>query len=279
MKSTVILILKKWWFKTLTFCLILSAVSILASGQRDSQTKNSIVKMNEKFMEEFKSADAQRLAEFYAADAQLLPSGAPSIIGKEHILGYWQMGMKAGIKDCVLQTVEAEEYGDKIIEQGTYAIYAGEDFIVDKGKYIVIWKKEAGKLKISRDIFNSDNPPPPPAPRAIEKDTMLIIYNYIKPEMIEEYTNFNTKILDPVVNIDNDTPQGSVRTLQGLKKNEDGTYTCIYLVDPSSSNANYGMLNALVNYYGDEKGNQYYEIFNSCLAGYSSSRYLVTAVW
>ena len=186
MKSTVILILKKWWFKTLTFCLILSAVSILASGQRDSQTKNSIVKMNEKFMEEFKSADAQRLAEFYAADAQLLPSGAPSIIGKEHILGYWQMGMKAGIKDFVLQTVEAEEYGDKIIEQGTYAIYAGEDFIVDKGKYIVIWKKEAGKLKISRDIFNSDNPPPPPAPRAIEKDTMLIIYNYIKPEMIEE---------------------------------------------------------------------------------------------
>ncbi len=32
---------------------------------------------------------------------------------------------------------------------------------VDKGKYIVVWKKENGDWKVWRDIWNSDNPPPP----------------------------------------------------------------------------------------------------------------------
>jgi ketosteroid isomerase-like protein len=31
----------------------------------------------------------------------------------------------------------------------------------DKGKYIVVYKKDGDKWKLYRDIWNSDNPPPP----------------------------------------------------------------------------------------------------------------------
>lgn len=261
----------------ISIALLVSSLSIWA--QNDAKVMKSVMEKNNEFMTEFKKGDASRLTEFYSEDVQLLPSGLPAIKGKEHVLNYWKMGMQSGIQDFILETVEAYSCGNKVIEQGKYTIFAGENIIADKGKYIVIWKKEGGKLKISKDIFNSDNPPPAPLPRAAENDTMLIIYNYIKADMIDKYIDFNTNILYPIVKIDDSTPQGNVRTLQGLNKNDDGTYTCIYLVDPSSSNANYGMLSALVKHYGEEKGREYYEIHNSCLEGFRSKRFIVTSVW
>jgi hypothetical protein len=35
--------------------------------------------------------------------------------------------------------------------------------MTDKGKYIVVLRKEGGAWKISNDVFNSDLPPAPPA--------------------------------------------------------------------------------------------------------------------
>jgi ketosteroid isomerase-like protein len=256
-----------------TVILVLTATTL--SAQSDQNLKKSIQELNNKFISVFQGGDAGKLTEFYASDGQLLPTGSPAIIGVDHILGFWQAGMNAGINNVVLQTLEAEKFGDKVIEQGAYKILAGGDFTIDQGKYIVIWKDEGGKLKIYRDIWNSSNPPPPS--RANENDTILLIFDYVKADMIEEYSNFNTNILKPV-SVEYGT-SNSVRTLQKLNKNEDGTSTCIYLVDPSTSTVNYGMLESLVNYYGEEKGKKYFEIYKSCLEKKSSGRFVVTSLW
>ena len=45
-----------------------------------------------------------------------------------------------------------------ITEEGLFEIKTKDDVQIDKGKYIVLWKKEDGKWKLHRDLSNSDLP-------------------------------------------------------------------------------------------------------------------------
>ena len=58
-----------------------------------------------------------------------------------------------------LQTVCAEGYGDLAIEEGRYTVSVGSQE-VDRGQYMVTWKKEEGQWKLHQDIWNSDLPLP-----------------------------------------------------------------------------------------------------------------------
>ena len=50
--------------------------------------------------------------------------------------------------------------GDSAQEVGTWVIKAPDGSVAEQGKYIVLWKKEAGTWKLHRDIWNSDKPAP-----------------------------------------------------------------------------------------------------------------------
>ena len=63
-----------------------------------------------------------------------------------------------------LKTDELTGDENGLQEVGTYTVSSAEGTELDKGKFICLWKKEDGKWKIHRDVFNSDLPPPPPPP-------------------------------------------------------------------------------------------------------------------
>jgi ketosteroid isomerase-like protein len=64
--------------------------------------------------------------------------------------------MDMGITKTVrLETIEAEEHGDTAIEIGKYTDSGGAGNVIDRGKYVVIWKQEGGQWKLHRDIWNS----------------------------------------------------------------------------------------------------------------------------
>ena len=70
---------------------------------------------------------------------------------------------KMGITSFTLSTKEVYKGDEVVTEVGTYEMGDGKKTI-DKGKYMVIWKKDGEKMKLFRDIWNSDNPyTPPPA--------------------------------------------------------------------------------------------------------------------
>jgi hypothetical protein len=46
-----------------------------------------------------------------------------------------------------------------IAEEGNYVIKGEADAVMEKGKYIVLWKNYDGAWKMFRDCFNSDDPP------------------------------------------------------------------------------------------------------------------------
>ena len=255
--------------------LVLMCTANTSFAQNDPNLIKTIQKMNQEFIKFFQGGDAAPMEKLYCSDAQLLPPGAPPITGVEQILGVWQTYMNAGLDKVDLTTVSAEKCGNKVIEQGTYTIWAGNNMIIDQGKYIVIWKKENGRLKIYRDITNSNNPPPPA--RAQENDTIFFIYDHVKAEMVKEFENFNIKYLKPVAQSLNSSR--STRFLQKVTRNEDGTYTFAYLIDPMNAVANTPMLKVLVDHYGEEKGREYYAIYAKCLVKTGADKYVVLSVW
>lgn len=119
-----------------------------------------IAAANENFMAAFNRGDAAGLAALYTENGQLLPPNSDFLSGKQAIQTFWQALMDMGIKTAQLEIVEVEDHGDTAIEISTYTLQDEDGQLLDRGKYLVIWKQEAGQWKLHRDIFNSSLPAP-----------------------------------------------------------------------------------------------------------------------
>jgi len=124
--------------------------------------KDSIAASNTAFAKALANKDSAGVAALYTSDAVLMPANMPVFTGTAAITSFMGEGIRGGMNSINLQTTEVFGTGDIVTEVGTYTLSFGPD--QDKGKYIVIWKNEGGKWKMFRDIFNSDNPPPPAPP-------------------------------------------------------------------------------------------------------------------
>ena len=125
-----------------------------------SGVKNAIVAANEKFVAAFSRGDAAAIAALYGKDGQVLPPNNDLISGKQAIERFWQGVMSMGIKSAKLETVDVEDSGDIACEVGKYTLRGEGGQEIDTGKYVVVWKQEAGQWKLHRDIWNSSRPAP-----------------------------------------------------------------------------------------------------------------------
>lgn len=131
----------------------------MATQGNSSEIQAAIKAAYEVFMAAFSRGDSAALADLYTEKGQLLPTGSDVVTGKEAIQNFWQGAMDMGIKSAKLEMIELEELGDTTIEQGKYTLRGGSGNVLDRGKYIVIWKQQAGQWKLHRDIWNSSLSP------------------------------------------------------------------------------------------------------------------------
>jgi uncharacterized protein (TIGR02246 family) len=115
---------------------------------------------NEKFMSHFRQADAAGLARLYTEQGQVLPPQSDFVIGRAAIEAFWQSVMGMGVKGARLETLETTACGETAYEVGKYTLLGEGGQTLDSGKYVVIWRQEAGQWKLHRDIFNSSLPAP-----------------------------------------------------------------------------------------------------------------------
>lgn len=123
--------------------------------------KTAIEAENTKFMEAFKKGDSAAVASNYTQDALVMPPNAEPV-AKSGNASLWGSFMRMGVKDVKLVTDDIAGNADIISETGRYEIYAAENKLLDKGKYVVVWKSENGAWKMYRDIFNTSMPAAPP---------------------------------------------------------------------------------------------------------------------
>lgn len=143
------------------------AVSLLAavvafagsSSMQSSDLKAQIEKANTAFAAAFAKADSAALAAMYTSDGQAFPPNSDVLNTREAIRKLWQGAMDAGIKSVKLQTTEVQAHGaDFAHEVGTYQMMTADGKVADRGKYLVLWKREGGQWKLHRDIWNTSSP-------------------------------------------------------------------------------------------------------------------------
>lgn len=126
--------------------------------QQSADVSKEIEKANKAFIEAFNQSNPDAITACYTSNAKIFPANSKMIEGHEAINKYWTVGITMGIKKVLLETLSAIGYGNIAIEEGLYKLYADNDELIDEGKYIVTWRKENGKWKIERDIWNTNSP-------------------------------------------------------------------------------------------------------------------------
>jgi uncharacterized protein (TIGR02246 family) len=151
--------------RQLLVTLLIICTASIAKAQQSART--AIELLNKQFIEAFNKGDAAGVANMYTMDARVLPPNVEIVEGRSNIQKFWQGAMSAGLKMVSLETVHAETHGDVVLEIGRYTLTmpgAGGTTTTDKGKFVVVWKREGESWKLAVDVFNTNMPMPPATP-------------------------------------------------------------------------------------------------------------------
>ncbi|MGE5106959.1 MAG: YybH family protein [Sphingobacteriales bacterium] len=146
-----------FFFVIFTVCLNILSCKQEQSGNVKKDTidvkkaKAFIDSINLKFTEQIKNGDSAALASHYWPDAELLLDNSEPVKGKD-ILTAWGSIVRMGIKDMTFTTTDITVSGNLLVETGSYEMKDAKQTLIDKGKYIVVWKQQNGELKLFRDI-------------------------------------------------------------------------------------------------------------------------------
>jgi uncharacterized protein (TIGR02246 family) len=118
---------------------------------------------NARFVEAYNRGDVAAVAALYTDDAVLLPPNLEMLRGREAIQQFWAGTRQMGVREAALETVQVEDSGDMACEIGAYTLKIqpeGGQATTDRGKYVVVWKRQGdGSWKLAVDIWNTNSPP------------------------------------------------------------------------------------------------------------------------
>ena len=138
---------------------------VLALGSavpaRTEDLRAAIEASNKQFVAAAVKGDGAAMAALYTADGELLPANSDFVKGTAAIQKFWQGVLDSGIKGATLKTLEVEAHGAVAHEVGQYELMDQTGKALDKGKYVVIWKKVGAQWKLHRDIWTTSAPARP----------------------------------------------------------------------------------------------------------------------
>lgn len=140
-----------------------AALSLFVGTELAAQDARAAIETaNRAFEGAVTKGDGAAMAALYTAQAQLLPFGSDVVSGTPAIAKFWQGVIDSGIAGGSLKTLEVEAHAGTAHEVGQYELKGKAGQVLDRGKYVVIWKQEGGRWKLHRDIWTSSMPPAKP---------------------------------------------------------------------------------------------------------------------
>ena len=119
--------------------------------------REAIAQSNRLYSQGFEKHQAALVVERYSTDGAIMAPNTQAITGREGFLAFFNGGYEHGIRKVYFQTIKVfGSSGDFVNEEGLYELKDEKGQTIDRGKYIVVWKKTKSGWKMYRDIFNSD---------------------------------------------------------------------------------------------------------------------------
>jgi len=120
--------------------------------------RQAIEASNRAYGDNFALGDPTAFAHHYASDASIFPTHFPRMTGTAAINAFFAGAYGMGVRYIRLTPDEVLGGPELVVETGNYELLAEADVLLDKGKFIVVWKQENGAWKMFKDIWNSDLP-------------------------------------------------------------------------------------------------------------------------
>lgn len=137
---------------TLAFILGITAAGYSQSNSSSDELKQSINETYTQLTQLLKSGKVDEIARrFYTEDAKFFPPTGGVAEGPEAIGKAFGGLVQAGLV-VVPEAQEVESSGDMAYEYGIGTLYNEDGKVVQKERYIVVWKKEGTQWKMYRDF-------------------------------------------------------------------------------------------------------------------------------
>ncbi len=156
--------------------LMFAAVAMNAQKGGDKNELRIIIQdLNHKMIGAILNDDYGKILTFYDAKAVSLPNYSRTLRGIDAIAEYQQQSAEMGnnVTALALNTKKIMQYGDALIEIGTYSITIErtgmEKPVSDVGKYLTVWVKHDDTYKIISEIWNTNVHPLEAVKGGVEK--------------------------------------------------------------------------------------------------------------
>jgi ketosteroid isomerase-like protein len=111
---------------------------------------------NARFTAAHLHGDQATIDNMFTIDAKCLPPGAHPVIGRDAIAKLTREYLETGVSEFREETTDFYGNEELLIDQGNYVMVYGKDMTRETGKYLNVWKKEAGIWKIYSNIWNTN---------------------------------------------------------------------------------------------------------------------------
>lgn len=118
--------------------------------------KKVIEEKNARFTRAHVAGDQATIDAMFTEDAKCLPPNAEPVIGRAAIAKLTADYLAYGVSEFREETTDFYGNEDVLIDQGNYVMVYGPDKVREIGKYVNIWRKEAGVWKIYSNIWNTN---------------------------------------------------------------------------------------------------------------------------
>lgn len=139
---------------------VLFASMVAVAQASPGADEKSIRDLDKQWSQAAQTHNVDKTVSFYADDASVLPFNAPIANTPQAIRDMWQHLLSDPHVTVSFgpNKIEVAKSGDMAYDLGwaeLKTVDAGKT-TVEKGKYVVVWKKRNGQWKAVADIFNTD---------------------------------------------------------------------------------------------------------------------------
>jgi uncharacterized protein (TIGR02246 family) len=146
----------------------IALTATMASAQSKSADETAIAKIRMAYQTAAGASDGAAIAKLYAPDGLAMHPNTAAVKGRAAIEAFHKaFGQQWMMHGITITPTETKIVGDTAVDVGTYKqqlmAQKGGWVFDDKGKYLVLLKKDAsGNWWVTHSISNSDLPPPAP---------------------------------------------------------------------------------------------------------------------